>query len=169
MVLQQPVFPPARVQPTPFSTTRSPPVKLAQRYELTACSRITSGRVLRCTPVCSGRHSCQPQTDIECFCARGPPLVPRSAQPQRCFRSKQGTIPGIRAERFRDTPWKNNWKNFGPRLGFAYTPRANSSLVVRGDSACSRRGRSARAPADSCRPVLSSRMPTSAATGLSIR
>ena len=33
---------------------------------------------------------------------------------------------------FRDTPWKNNWKNFGPRLGFAYTPTANSRLVVRG-------------------------------------
>ena len=33
---------------------------------------------------------------------------------------------------FRDTPWKNNWKNFGPRLGFAYTPGAKSSLVVRG-------------------------------------
>src|SRR5262249_4032746 len=33
---------------------------------------------------------------------------------------------------FRDTPWNNNWVNFGPRLGFAYTPFSNSRLVVRG-------------------------------------
>ena len=33
---------------------------------------------------------------------------------------------------FRDTPWDNNWLNFGPRFGFAYSPLANSRLVVRG-------------------------------------
>ncbi len=33
---------------------------------------------------------------------------------------------------FRDTPWKNDWNNFGPRFGFAYTPLAGSRFVIRG-------------------------------------
>ncbi len=33
---------------------------------------------------------------------------------------------------FRTTPWKNDWNNFGPRFGFAYSPFANKHTIVRG-------------------------------------
>ena len=33
---------------------------------------------------------------------------------------------------FRNTPWKNDWSNFGPRAGFAYSPFGNNKTVVRG-------------------------------------
>ncbi len=33
---------------------------------------------------------------------------------------------------FRNTPWKNDWNNFGPRIGFAYSPFSNSRTVIRG-------------------------------------
>ena len=33
---------------------------------------------------------------------------------------------------FRDTPWKNDLNNFGPRIGFAYSPFGNSKTVLRG-------------------------------------
>jgi Carboxypeptidase regulatory-like domain len=33
---------------------------------------------------------------------------------------------------FRNTPWKNDWNNFGPRFGFAYSPFDNSKTVIRG-------------------------------------
>ncbi len=33
---------------------------------------------------------------------------------------------------FRNTPWDNNWLNFGPRVGFAYSPLTSSRLVFRG-------------------------------------
>jgi hypothetical protein len=33
---------------------------------------------------------------------------------------------------FRDTPWDNNWLNFGPRIGFAWSPLDQRRLVLRG-------------------------------------
>jgi hypothetical protein len=33
---------------------------------------------------------------------------------------------------FRDTPWNNNWLNFGPRIGFAWSPLDHRRLVLRG-------------------------------------
>ncbi len=33
---------------------------------------------------------------------------------------------------FRNTPWKNDWNNFGPRIGFAYSPFGDSRTVIRG-------------------------------------
>ena len=33
---------------------------------------------------------------------------------------------------FRDTPWKNDYNNFAPRIGFAYSPFGNHKTVVRG-------------------------------------
>lgn len=33
---------------------------------------------------------------------------------------------------FRNTPWKNDWNNLGPRFGFSYSPFENSKTVIRG-------------------------------------
>jgi hypothetical protein len=33
---------------------------------------------------------------------------------------------------FRRTPWKNDWNNFGPRFGFAYSPLSANNLIIRG-------------------------------------
>ncbi|MBL8213493.1 MAG: carboxypeptidase regulatory-like domain-containing protein [Bryobacterales bacterium] len=33
---------------------------------------------------------------------------------------------------FRNTPWKNDWNNFGPRFGFAYSPFGDNRTVIRG-------------------------------------
>lgn len=33
---------------------------------------------------------------------------------------------------FRRTPWKNDWNNFGPRFGFAWSPLDKNNLIVRG-------------------------------------
>jgi hypothetical protein len=33
---------------------------------------------------------------------------------------------------FRNTPWKNDWNNFGPRFGFAYSPFKDATTVIRG-------------------------------------
>jgi hypothetical protein len=33
---------------------------------------------------------------------------------------------------FRNTPWENNWRNFNPRVGFAYSPFAKANTVIRG-------------------------------------
>ncbi|MGA8593831.1 MAG: TonB-dependent receptor [Bryobacteraceae bacterium] len=33
---------------------------------------------------------------------------------------------------FRNTPWDNDWHNFNPRLGFAYSPQGNAKFVLRG-------------------------------------
>ena len=41
---------------------------------------------------------------------------------------------------FRDTPWKNDLNNFGPRIGFAYSPIANYC----GSAAATASSRSAR-------------------------
>jgi hypothetical protein len=35
-------------------------------------------------------------------------------------------------EGFRTTPWRNDWNNFGPRFGFAYTAVEGGRLILRG-------------------------------------
>lgn len=48
------------------------------------------------------------------------------------FNLGQGQYQQLGVNGFRNTPWNNNWLNFGPRFGFAYSPFADSKLVVRG-------------------------------------
>lgn len=48
------------------------------------------------------------------------------------FDLNQGQYIQFGTNGFRDTPWKNDLNNFGPRFGFAYSPFANSRTVVRG-------------------------------------
>ena len=61
------------------------------------------------------------------------PLWYREAQNRSgVFDLNKGEYQLLGQNGFRVTPWENNWKNFGPRLGFAYTPTADARLVVRG-------------------------------------
>ena len=48
------------------------------------------------------------------------------------FDLNQGQYIQFGTNGFRTTPWNNDWKNFDPRFGFAYSPRGNSKLVLRG-------------------------------------
>lgn len=46
------------------------------------------------------------------------------------FDLNQGQYIQFGTNGFRNTPWNNNWKNFGPRIGFAYSPVERT--VIRG-------------------------------------
>ena len=43
-----------------------------------------------------------------------------------------GVVKFMGVNGFRTAPWNYNWKNFGPRFGFAWKPDFSSKLVVRG-------------------------------------
>jgi hypothetical protein len=61
------------------------------------------------------------------------PLWYREAQNRSgVFNLDRGEYQLFGQDGFRVTPWENNWLNWGPRFGFAYTPRGDSRLVVRG-------------------------------------
>ncbi|MDX1981212.1 MAG: TonB-dependent receptor [Bryobacteraceae bacterium] len=46
------------------------------------------------------------------------------------FNLDKGEYQRLGQNGFRRTPWKNDWNNFGPRIGFAYNPRPKT--VIRG-------------------------------------
>jgi hypothetical protein len=48
------------------------------------------------------------------------------------FDLNRGEIVRFGQDDFRRTPWNNDWINFGPRFGFAYSPREDSRMVIRG-------------------------------------
>jgi len=61
------------------------------------------------------------------------PLWYREAQNRSgVFDLNKGEYQMLGENGFRVTPWKNNWKNLGPRFGFAFAPRGNDRMVVRG-------------------------------------
>ncbi|HVW87705.1 MAG TPA: TonB-dependent receptor, partial [Bryobacteraceae bacterium] len=48
------------------------------------------------------------------------------------FSLAQGQFVQFGQNGFRNTPWDNNWLNFDPRVGFAYSPFSTSTTVIRG-------------------------------------